>query len=267
METSNNGKWLELLKKAVKEPGTLSAAYHAFYAYSAGNQSLAYWQCVERGIEPGPIATYPGWLKLGRHVRRGEKAITLCMPVSFTKKVQNDDGDEEEVHVSTFIYKPHWFVLCQTEGDDYTPAPIPDWDKRVALSVLDITETRFTKTDGNCMGYARGREVAISPLAFDYWKTFFHECAHILLGHTDNAPDSENIPPSLAEVEAEAVALIVGESLGLGSQAECRGYIQHWLQGRNAIPERSAQRIFNVADKILKAGYAQEKGGATLRAA
>jgi len=33
----------------------------------------------------------------------------------------------------------------------------------------------------------------------------------------------------------------------------CRGYIQGWLQG-DSIPEKSAQKIFRVADQILKAG-------------
>ena len=42
----------------------------------------------------------------------------------------------------------------------------------------------------------------------------------------------------------------------------CRGYIQNWLQGA-AIPERSAQRIFAAADKILKAGIERPvEGGA-----
>ena len=34
-----------------------------------------------------------------------------------------------------------------------------------------------------------------------------------------------------------------------------------WLAGAE-IPERSAQRIFAAADKILKAGYEHQKGGA-----
>ena len=41
----------------------------------------------------------------------------------------------------------------------------------------------------------------------------------------------------------------------------CRGYIQNWLQG-STIPERSAQRIFAAADKILKAGIQKTEGGA-----
>ncbi len=41
----------------------------------------------------------------------------------------------------------------------------------------------------------------------------------------------------------------------------CRGYIQNWLAGAE-IPERSAQRIFAAADKILKAGIERSEGGA-----
>jgi hypothetical protein len=47
----------------------------------------------------------------------------------------------------------------------------------------------------------------------------------------------------------------------MGAMA-CRGYIQNWLAGAT-IPERSAQRIFAAADKILRAGIErQSQGGA-----
>jgi hypothetical protein len=70
--------------------------------------------------------------------------------------------------------------------------------------------------------------------------------------------DSELTPRSLREVEAEAVALVCLEALGLPGADHCRGYIQAWNQPRGAepIPERSAQRIFKAADQILKAGTA-----------
>jgi len=84
--------------------------------------------------------------------------------------------------------------------------------------------------------------------------------AHLELGHTSEAVhDSETLPRSLKEVEAESVALLCLKSLGMPGAQYCRGYIQNWLAGTE-IPERSAQRIFAVADKILKAGI--EKGGA-----
>ena len=64
-----------------------------------------------------------------------------------------------------------------------------------------------------------------------------------------------------AEVEAEAVALLCLESLGMDGAEYCRGYIQNWLAGAT-IHERNAQRIFVAADRILKAGIESQKGGA-----
>ena len=69
-----------LLQHAVHEPGILSQAYQQFHSYSLGNQLLAWTQCADRGLQPGPMATYPRWRALGRQVKKGEKAITLCMP-------------------------------------------------------------------------------------------------------------------------------------------------------------------------------------------
>src|SRR5688572_12627837 len=68
--------------------------------------------------------------------------------------------------------------------------------------------------------------------------------------------DSEMTPRSLREVEAEAVALVCLEALGLPGADCSRGYIQSWNAqlGAEPIPERSAQRIFKAADQILKAG-------------
>ena len=49
-----------LLQSVVHEPGTLSQAYQQFHQFSLGNQLLAMFQCHERGIPPGPMATFPG---------------------------------------------------------------------------------------------------------------------------------------------------------------------------------------------------------------
>ena len=68
----------DLLESAVTEPGTISRAYQQFHSYSLGNQLLAMFQCHVRGIPPGPLATYSKWKELGRHVRKGEKALTLA---------------------------------------------------------------------------------------------------------------------------------------------------------------------------------------------
>lgn len=264
-------QFAELLSRALSEPGVVSAAYTAFYGYSVGNQILAFVQCAERGILPGPIATFPRWKELGRYVRKGEKAIVLCMPVTCKRKPTDqpqadasaDPGPDAVETFTRFVYRPNWFVLAQTEGQSVEPPPMPDWNQARALDALGVVEEPFSLTDGNCQGYARQRVISVSPVAELPHKTRIHELAHVVLGHTSEAEagltDSDMTPRSLREVEAEAVALVCLEALGLPGAANCRGYIQLWNQRRGAepIPERSAQRIFKAADQILKAGVEQ----------
>jgi hypothetical protein len=83
----------------------------------------------------------------------------------------------------------------------------------------------FDCMDGNVQGYARKREIAINPVCPHPWKTTFHELAHIVAGHTTESDhqDSEHTPRSLREVEAEAVALVCLEALGLPGSDHSRG--------------------------------------------
>jgi antirestriction protein ArdC len=251
-----------LLVEAVNKPGTIMKAYSAFHNYSLGNQLLAMMQCQLRGIEPGPINTFPKWQDLGRHVRKGEKALTLCMPVTIKRKETTDAGEEQDASFTTFVYKARWFVLNQTEGEVVQLAPMPTWNANTALSSLDIQRVAFTETDGNCQGYAKKRSVAVSPIAQLPHKTLFHEMAHVILSHTSEADfsDTERTPKNLREIEAEAVALLCCEALDLEGAEFCRGYslvqLQDWLKrgGDLAIPEKSAQKILKAADQILKAG-------------
>jgi hypothetical protein len=257
-------KWSALLVEAVNKPGLIMEAYRAFHQYSVGNQLLALVQCQMRGLQPGPINTFPGWQALGRNVKRGERALVLCMPI--TRKRRNEEANdveaEGEQHTYTsFVYKSRWFVVSQTVGDDFTAPASTEWEAASALEALGIQQIPFTETDGNCQGYARRREIAINPLAQLPHKTLFHELAHVMLGHTSEADftDTERTPKNLREVEAEAVALLCCEALSLEGADFCRGYIQNWLSpsiGYNGdgIPEKSAQKIFRAADQILRAG-------------
>jgi hypothetical protein len=189
------------------------------------------------------------------------------MPVTCKRTIEQEDGTEDEHRFTRFVYRPNWFVLSQTEGQPIEPQAIPNWNQAKALQTLEIVEEPFTHTDGNCQGYARQRTIAVSPVAELPHKTRFHELAHVVLGHTAEAEigltDSEITPRTLREVEAEAVALVCLEALGLPGADHCRGYIQHWNEFRSgeSIPERSAQRIFKGADQILKAGvYETDRG-------
>ena len=67
---------------------------------------------------------------------------------------------------------------------------------------------------------------------------------------------------SLREVEAEAVVLLCCETFGLEGADYCRGYVQVWLRrgsafDGDAIPEKSARKIFRAADQIIRAGRSE----------
>lgn len=256
-----------LLQSAVTEPGKVATCYSAFWNYSLGNQMLALEQCASRGIKPGPIATFVGWQRLGRFVKKGQKAIVLCMPVTMKKPVKcatvdatEQNHSEKTVTFTRFLFKPNWFVLAQTDGDTYAPPPIPGFEFDRALKALNIERIDFSIMDGNCQGYAEKRSVAVSPVAAHPDRTLLHEVAHIVLGHTGEGAMSdhgEQAPHDIRELEAEAASMLCCAALGIRGIEESRGYIQSWFHSKS-VPEQSARRIFQAADSILKAGRGED---------
>ena len=254
MENQKTVAWSTMLIDAVTQPGIISKCYQAFHNYSMGNQLLAWSQLQGRGMGLAPIATYKRWSELGRQVKKGEKAIALVMPVTISKK--DGAGEKTGEVFSMFTLRNNWFTLDQTEGTEYNPEPvIPAWCKVKALETLQITEIKFDSPNGNSQGYAQGKNIAINPVAALPHKTRFHELAHVVLGHTAEHAmhDDDRTPKDIKEVEAESVAYILCSVLDLPGLIESRGYIQSWLSG-GEITDKSAQRIFGAADKILKAG-------------
>ena len=254
-----------MLHVALTQPGVMNQAYRAFHNYSIGNQLLAALQLLDKGLPLAPIASFNAWREKGRFVKKGEKAISLYMPVSVKRQANKDaPADSAEAGavgesggtVSVFMLRPNWFSLTQTEGEEFAVESVaPEWDAATAMASLDIVEEPFRQLLGNRLGYARARNIGISPLNPLKHKTRFHEIAHVVLGHTALADmdDGETLSRQLEEVEAESVAYLLCALLDLPGQAESRFYIQSWLQG-SELPEKSAKRIFGAADRIMKAG-------------
>jgi antirestriction protein ArdC len=243
---------LAIVQQAISKPGLIHDAYHRFHGYSLRNQLLAMFQCASRGIAPGPLATYRGWERLGRHVLRGEKALVLCVPITL-QDIDNDAIAEHDPKI-IFVFRSRWFVLSQTEGESYEPVDVPTWSTERALQALGVKIVRFDHPDGNVQGYATPEgNIAINPVAALPHKTLFHELAHIMLDHAKD----ETVSRSLREVEAEGVALFCCEALDLEGAVYARGYLQHWL-GREALTEASAQRIISTTHQILNAGDQEE---------
>jgi hypothetical protein len=122
MATPVPASFAELLDRAITEPGVISTAYRKFHNYSLGNVLLAWSQCLERGIAPGPLATFQRWKELGRYVRKGEKAITLCRGDAVLRCAR-PEGVE---------YSRGYIPNCWGKGN-----PIPE---RSAQRVLRVTD-------------------------------------------------------------------------------------------------------------------------------
>src|SRR5215204_3512027 len=170
----------DLLQSAITEPGKIHIAYFAFHGYSIGNQLLALIQCAERGIAPGPIASFNKWKERGRFVQKGQKAIALWMPITVKRTIEQEPGQAEEIAFTRFLLKRNWFVLAQTQGQDYTPEPILNWDRARALETLGVEPIAFDHADGNVWGFARGKQIAVSPLSPMPDRTLLHEIAHVV---------------------------------------------------------------------------------------
>jgi antirestriction protein ArdC len=250
-----------LLHTAVTEPGCVSDAFRAFHSYSFSNQILAWSQCQHRGLKLGPIATFKGWKKLGRHVTRGSKAITLCVPRRAriaTDEIDPATGDAKlKDIVRGFAYLPRFFVLAQTDGSTMpTFDPIPNFDIDKCLEKLEITRAPFTLTDGNVQGMAWERHVTVNPIGDHQTRTLFHEIAHVVLGHTAKGKvlrDGATITRAQAELEAESVSYILAEIAGLPGSEQSRGYIQNWWTETD-VPEESAKSVCKTVQQILDAG-------------
>ena len=255
-----------LLRSAVEEPGTHPPAYIAFHNYRLGNQILALVQCLQRGITPGPIATFMGWKDTGRYVRKGEKAITLCQPV--TVKSRRDEEDEGDEQVFTrFVYKPHWFWWPRRRGRSCSQRRCrhgtarEHWPRSASPRCRSTcsTATAGVRAAALDLGVA-GRRASVQD--------GLHEVAHVLLGHTTEGEQADSdITPRIASRGRSGVRCVtVLRSARFAGRRESRGYVQHWGGAGNPIPERSAQRILKAADQILKAGTSTPADGEEPRA-
>ena len=243
-------EWNDMIEEALTVKGSLGNVYNRFYSYSFLNQLLLNMQGVCE-----PVATYKSWQSLGRQVKTGSKAKEIIRPITL----KEDKDDPKSKTFTAFKSVRCIFGLSDTDGVNLGEPELPEWDKTKALEELEIKEVPFEMTDGNTQGYSFKRNIAISPIAVFPVKTMFHELAHILCGHTEEQPAHHDASTrNVQEFQAECVAFIVHNELGLGTEennSESRAYIQGWLKSQKPN-DREIRKVFSTVDKILRAGKA-----------
>lgn len=248
-----------------------------FHRYSVNNTLLILLQ----NPTASRVASYTTWKKLDRQVKKGEQAIYIWAPcfrarkrkkaVEKTEDSQEDNEDNEVIVYSGssgFRLVPV-FDEGQTEGK-----PLPELIAELAFSVENYQTIFNTLSDlAPCpVAFAKDDNIVMKTGAKGYFdhveeeivlrpgmsqaqtiKTLIHETAHAILHHPLNGLDKE-ADRRTREVEAESVAFIVCDRLGIDTSEYSFGYLANWSSGKDVKElQKNLDLIWTAAGRILNA--------------
>ena len=235
-----------------------------FHHYSLGNTILIAMQKPDATL----VAGYTSWQKnFRRHVKKGEKGISILAPTPYKKKVEIEKvdpttGDKakeiQEIVVPVFKVV-NVFDVSQTEGKELPSIGVSELTGDVAHfdKVLESLKRscpvpiEFEEIRNDAKGYFQAAENRIAVQKdmsqVQTVKTLIHEMAHQKL-HSDDPELSRNAK----EVEAEAVAYTVSQHFGIETSDYSFGYIAGWSKGKDlAELKDSLDRIRTAADELI----------------
>jgi len=200
-----------------------------FHHYSPFNQILI---CSQRPSATR-VAGFKTWQKLDRWVKKGEHGIQILVPYKFKKRT--DDG-EDDIHLTFGV--GHVFDIAQTDGEPLLSVNETKGDPGAALDRLralirseNIELNEFAKIPvAGRAGYnadTGDRTIQTPPYAGDakQFAVLVHELAHQKL-HL--GPETVDLDGQTEEAEAEAVAFVVSEAIGLDAAKAVKDYLQSW---------------------------------------
>lgn len=234
------------------------------------------------------VASYGKWKKLGRQVERGEKGIVIFAPVTYEtnqySEVQepvldkhgnplfNEDGTlkihtVEKTLSGISFKKVYVYDVSQTSGkeiptlaDELTGDIDVEKKEAIFTALKKVTgidfEFRDLKSDvKGFYNHAEDRIVIKSGMSdAQTLKTAFHETAHKLLHDPKLEIVTVKVPRNEKEVQAESVAFMVAERLGLDTSEYSFPYIASWSDGKQMEQLRDClQEIQEVAKQVTEA--------------
>lgn len=254
-----------------------------FTDYSINNQILIAMQKPYASL----VAGYKAWqTKFGRYVKKGEKGIKIIAPSPFKVKKDvttlDEDGKSvtEEKEIQIMSYKAITvFDVSQTEGKELSSiqkvsvltGEVENFDKIFeaikSVSPVPISIENIGAVEG-VKGYYSPKEKRIvinEGLSQAHTlKTAIHEVTHSKLHDVNLDLPKEERPKRdkfTEEVQAESVAFVVCQSLGLDTSDYSFGYIAGWSSGKDTkelknsleIIRTTANEIINGIDELTKA--------------
>ncbi len=245
-----------------------------FHSYSVNNTILIHMQRPHASM---PAAGFNKWKQFGRHVKKGEKGLTIIAPTPLKKKIEemrldpdtkapvrDRDGniimDEKTVEIP--LFKPvKVFTADQTEGK-----PLPSLATGLTGDVQQyeafMEALRRTSpmpisfvslapdTDGVCSFTKQTISIREGMSQVQTVCATVHEIGHAVLhdrekdrlsaaaGNTDKDPPKAKDKNTM-EVEAESVSFAVCQYYGIDTSANSMGYIAGWSRDKS-LPELKA---------------------------
>ncbi len=247
----------EALKQGKSEAlTTYLAAMGRFHQYSFGNVMLIALQKPDATR----VAGFRTWKKLRRYVKQGEKGIVIIAPMMIKPKEQDssEQGDSRDDDRPMLRFKAVYvFDVSQTDGE-----PLPEFarvggnpdghsdrlkalvtDKGIALEYADS----LGGPDGlSCIGIIRLRN-GLTPA--EEFSVLTHELAHEMLHKSERRKQTTK---TIRETEAEAVAFVVCQAIGLETGTAAADYIRLYNGDADTLAE-SLDHIQKTAAEILAA--------------
>jgi hypothetical protein len=214
------------------------------------------------------VAGFGTWKEMGRFVKKGEKGIQILAPMIGYRR--NKDDAEQDRDTSA---KPqpmligfravYVFDVAQTEGEE-----LPEFDhnitgevgahldRLIAFLAQQNIALEFSEKIAPALGVSYGGKIALLPgqSNAEEFTTLIHETAHELLHKAERRTMTT---ATVRETEAEAVAFIVGQSVGLDMGTASSDYIQMYA-GNAALLAESLEVIQRTSAVILAAIQPEE---------
>ena len=229
-----------------------------FHSYSFGNIL----EIARQKPDATRVAGMYAWNKLGRKIIKGQKGIRILAPVIGLRK-KKDKGAEKDITQQTQpvlvgFRAAYVFDVSQSEG-----AELPDLKERVKGEVGEYRERligsilsqgielEFKESIAPALGMSYGGKIAILPgqEPAEEFSCLVHEYAHELAHKSARRTDTTK---TVRETEAEAIAFVVSQSIGLDAGHSSADYINLY-NGNAAVLAESLEVIQRTSAFILSA--------------
>ena len=239
-----------------------------FHHYSARNIDLIYAQ----NPQATQVAGFKQWqTAFNRTVNRGEKAIRIAAPIikKLTPAEQKRLDTTDERAIVGYRYLPV-FDVSQTSGEpvlsakDFVKENLADHQNVTSLynafkdylnqqTDLKVSEVPLATLNG-AKGYFQPstNEIVIGGDEPDNalkLKTLYHEYAHSQLHGLKSA--FKDRPRAYQETQAEAVAYVAMQNIGVDTSNYSLGYVATWAKDK-AVIHSALSEIQQVSNKVIE---------------